>query len=161
MATPRAKPGDCLRIPLSNRRYAYAHYLLFDDREDPYSGYGALFRVFKLQTEAPLEEPSSLSGTPELFPPVYVGGLVPAVRSGRWRVIGKMPVDLTEPPPFRESSASTPGHYDDWRIVHKGVVTFVGELPEKLRSLEFRGIWGTELLEKRIVSGHGMFDEVL
>ena len=46
-----------------------------------------------------------------------------------------------------------PGTYDTWWIWDGKKETKIGKLPEHLRSLELKCVWGDEALEERIVAG--------
>lgn len=143
------KIGDCFSITLPNGRYAHGQYLYLDDRKP--DGHGSLVRIFDRITSEPLSV-EQLQAAKELFPPVFVG-LKAGIRSGHWRFIGHLPVKDFVFPTFRITNGHGPGTYEDWWIWDGNKKTFLGRLPEELRSLEVRCVWGSLLLEDRIATG--------
>ncbi len=142
---PKVKIGDCFVIPLKNGKKAYGPYVCMDDK-------GPLVQVFEITTE---EEVSieSLRSTVKLFPPVYVG-VGHAVGTGRWRVIGSLPVQNFVHPKFRHCpGAVAPGIYHNWYIWDGTTMKYIGGLPEEYRSLETLSGWSAEALEHRILTG--------
>jgi hypothetical protein len=87
-----------------------------------------------------------------LFPPVFVG-LVAAVRGKLWQYIGNKPVEGFVLPKFRDTMGTKPGTYHDWSIWNGRKHSKLGDLPEDLRTLELKSIWGCEALADRIVAG--------
>ena len=141
-----ARVGDLLEIPLADGRYAYGHYL-FRDRT-----FGAIVQVFDCVTEQPVE-PESLGNCGPLFPPVIVG-LASAIKAGRWRVVGKKPVEQRDYPKFRMGFLNTDGKVRVWRIWDGEKETIVGAaLPPDYRNLEMIDPWHPILLERRIQNG--------
>jgi Immunity protein 26 len=138
--------GDCFRVPLPDGRWAYCQYVQQSDE------LGYLVRVFDRVTSEPLSSIEELEGSGLLFPPVFVG-LRASVRSGRWQKIGTMPVNGFAFPKFRITMGTKPGTYHDWRIWDGKNTVSIGELPEHMRSLELKQVWGDEGLEERIVAG--------
>jgi hypothetical protein len=138
--------GDCFLVPLSDGCWAYCQYL--KQNED----LGYLVQVFDRITQIPLNSVDELSGAGPLFPPVFVG-LRASVRSGRWEKIGSMPVNEFIFPQFRTTMGTKPGTYHDWRIWDGKNIVMIGNLPETMRCLELKQIWGDEGLEERIASG--------
>ncbi|MCL4517012.1 MAG: immunity 26/phosphotriesterase HocA family protein [Firmicutes bacterium] len=157
MKRTNLKVGDVFVIPLPDGRKAYGQFVFWDDRK-PY-GLGFLVQIFDLITEVevPVEQ---LRSTRPLFPPVFVG-LRASIRSGRWRVVGRLPVEGFVFPKFRWTNGGKPGIYHDWKIWDGEQVVFVGDLPPEYRSLELFCVWGDELLEDRIATGVNPFDKVM
>ena len=157
MRHAKPKVGDCFVIPLPDGRRAYGQYVLWDD--DPVYGLGCLVQIFDLlvETELPVE---ALRSAGLMFPPVYVG-LFASIRSGRWRVIGQLPVQDFTPPKFRATVGSKPCIYHDWTIWSGRTSVYVGDLPTEYRSLELLLVWGDELLEDRIATGINPFGKIL
>ena len=155
MKSLNLKIGDCFVIPLPDGQKAYGQYLLWDDRNP--GGLGCLVKIFDLITddEVPVER---LQGMPAMFPPVYVG-LKASIRSGRWRVIGRLPTDCVQIPLFRRTLGTKPGTYQDWRIGNGQNWKAIGDLPPELLPLEMWLVWGDESLEKRIATGRNPFGE--
>jgi len=121
---------------------------------------GCLIRVFDLITTQPVTEVDGLRGLRALFPPVFVG-LRASVQSGRWKYIGSLPVASFDFPMFRATGATKPGTYESWWLWDGKKEWFIGRLPEELRGLEQRAVWGDELLEQRIATGTDPFAKVL
>ena len=138
--------GDCFRIPLPDGRWAYCQYVQQSDE------LGYLVRVFDRITTEPLNSTAEIDGAGLLFSPVFVG-LRASVRSGRWERIGIMPVNSFVFPKFRVTMGTKPGVYHDWRIWDGKNTVSIGDLPEQMRSLELKSVWGDEALEERIVAG--------
>ena len=142
----RIKIGDVFGIPLPDGRYAYCQYLL--RKED----FGDLARVFDLLSDTPVLSVEAFKARGLLFPPIFLGLLVP-LRHGRWKRIGNLLVENFEFPRFRQSMRTKPGVYDDWRVWDGKKEKKIGKLPESLRALELRCVWGDEALEERIMDG--------
>jgi hypothetical protein len=150
----RVREGDVYQIPLPDGRFAFAHYLLWSDQ------LGCLMRVFDFISSSQLESEYELQSAGELFPPVFVG-LKGAVKVGRWKKIGFLPVPPFRFPQFRSTSATKPGTYENWWLWEGGEQYFIGKLPPALRSLEFEVVWGYEMLENRIATGKNVFAEII
>jgi len=146
--------GDCFRIPLPDGRWAYCQYLQQNNQ------LGYLIEVFDYITQEPLNSVEQLENATALFPPVFVG-LRASVRSGRWQKIGVMPVIDFVFPKFRITMGTKPGVYHDWRIWDGNNTVSIGNLPEHMRSLELKQVWGDEGLEERIVVGTYRGDRML
>ena len=146
------KVGDCFMIPLPDRRKAFGQYVCWNDK------YGYLVQIFDVfsSEQIPLE---NLRSAGRLFPPVFVG-LKASIRSGRWRLIGRLPVEGFRFPKFRSTNGTKPGVYHDWRIWDGEKEVFVGDLPPEYRSLEVESVWGDELLEQRIATGVNHHDQL-
>ena len=144
MSQVTLKVGDLFEIPLRDGRRAYGQYL-------HWGKLGYLIRVFDaISTEEMRVE--LLKTASQLFPPVYVG-LRPAIRCGRWRLLGNIPVQGFVHPVFRSTNGLEPGTYHDWHIWDGDTEVFVGELQPEHLELEFECSWGTDLLEQRIMTG--------
>jgi hypothetical protein len=148
----RIKLGDFFEIPLPDGRFAYCQHVNRNDQLgflvqvlDRISGYSLKFE--------------NLEGAKPLFPPVFVG-LRASVTSGRWKRIGNKPVIDFKFPLSRATSATKPGTYRNWWLFDGQTQRFIGALPAELRSLEVEVVWGDELLEHRIATGHHLFENV-
>ena len=150
----RIKEGDVYQIPLPDGRFAFAHYLQWNEQ------LGCLMRVFDLLSDHELNSPEALKSAGELFPPVFAG-LKGAVKAGAWKRIGTLPVPAFQFPQFRCTSATKPGTYENWYLWDGGTQRFIGKLPPELRKLEVEVVWGYEMLENRIATGHNLFAEVV
>jgi hypothetical protein len=146
----RIKIGDCYELSLPDGRYAYCQYINWNER------LGNLVRVFDLVKVQPVEDVAQLKDVGDMFPPVFVG-LRASVRSGRWKLLGHLPVKELQFPLFRATSATKPGTHKNWWIWDGHREQFIGALSENLRSLELKVVWGDELLEERIATGKNPF----
>jgi hypothetical protein len=138
--------GDIYEIHLPNGRWAYAQYLLHNDQ------LGYLIRILDSVREEPVRSTDELTASGNLFPPVFLG-LLATVRSGRWKLIGNLPVQPFSFPHFRNTIGTKPGTYHDWHIWDGVKSVRIGDLPLELRTLELEQVWGDEGLEERIVAG--------
>ena len=147
------KIGDCFEIPLVDGRYAYGQYIFLDDRQP--TGLGTLVQIFDVLSDRPLEH-AELRRLVEhkrlMFPPVFIG-LIPAIRTGRWKIIMHSSPSKFTFPKFRSTLGTKPGIYHDWKIWDGKETVFVGKLPPEYRSLELKMVWGAEGLEDRIIEG--------
>lgn len=145
--------GDFFEIPLPDGRNAYCQHVNRNDHM------GFLVQVFDRISDHSLKI-EDLEGANPLFPPVFVG-LRASVRSGRWKRIGNKPVTDFKFPLFRATSATKPGKYQNWWLFDGQTQRVIGALPAELRSLEVEAVWGDELLEQRIATGHHLFEGVV
>lgn len=150
----RVKIGDVYQIPLPDGRFAFAHYLQWNDQ------LGCLVKVFDHISRSEVESVAEIRSDGELFPPVFAG-LKGAVKTGRWKRVGTLPVPPFQFPLFRCTSATKPGTYENWWLWEGGQQRFIGKLPPELRSLEVEVVWGYEMLEHRIATGQNVFAEVV
>jgi len=99
--------GDILQIPLSNGKIAYGRYVYWDGRKP--SGMGSLVEIYDFFSAEPVESGliDTLSSKPLLFPPVFVG-LGAAIKSGRWSIVGHIPVFDFTFPEFRSTFGTGP-----------------------------------------------------
>ncbi len=148
MKRPRIKIGDCFVIPLLNGKFSYGQFIYYDNR---IMGYGYMIKIFNLFSDTIIYY-RTLSGVNEYFPPVFVG-LKASIHSGRWKIIGNLPISEFIFPKFRLTNGSKPGKYHDWEIWDGSSSIFIGDLPNDLRTLEILCVWGDELLEERIITG--------
>lgn len=140
------KIGDCFCIPLPNGKWAYCQYVYRLEK------FGALVQIFDRITEEALDSAATIEGAGCVLPPVFVF-LQDATRRGGWRRIGNLPVNAFEFPLFRLTMGTKPGVYKDWRIWDGRETTYIGELPESMRSLELRCIWSSDAIAERITDG--------
>jgi len=150
----RIKVGDVYQIPLPDGRHAFVQYLQWSEQ------LGYLIRVFDRISGSELESVGELSSAGELFPPVFAG-LKGAVKTGRWKKVGTLPVPPFRFPLFRCTSATKPGTYENWWLWEGGPQRFIGKLPSEMRALEVEVVWGYEMLEERIATGHNLFADVV
>jgi hypothetical protein len=95
-----------------------------------------------------------------MFPPVFVG-LLPAIRSKRWKIIGNSPVENFQVPQFRMTFGVSPGVHHDWKIWNGTQNIHIGDLLLQYQNLELLLVWGAEGLEDRIMSGSYWGDKLL
>ena len=138
--------GDCFRIPLNDRSFAFGQYVYCHPLMGP------LVRIFALRSDTPDLPVGRLTGAPLLFPPIFVG-LNPPVRLRRWQRIGTLPVGNFEFPRFRASSWLKPGPARDWRVWDGERYENIGDLRDDLRSLEILCVHAYEDVETRILTG--------
>jgi len=141
----RIKPGDCFVIPLPDGTSGYIQYLTWNEE------LGTLIKVLDYVSPVPLSSTEDLRDVGERFPPVFAG-LAASVKNGRWKFIGRLPLNFRFPS-FRSTNGSQPGTYHDWGLWDGRNTRVIGDLPADLRSLELKQVWGDELLEERIASG--------
>lgn len=138
------KTGDLISV-IVDHEFAYiAHYLgvLADN--------GPIIQLYRCAKEWQPE--SGLANCAPLFAPLLVG-IGAAVRSGRWRIIGRAPVQPYRAPQFLMQGAS-----NVWFLFENGRERRLGsQVGEELRDLETLSVWSAELLEQRIVSGVNPF----
>jgi hypothetical protein len=151
MGRKRVRVGDVFEIPLSDGRKAFGHYVFRDEKEGP------LIQVFDLITEGEVQPEKVLERLKQakpLFPPV-ITGVFAAVRTGLWRVIGRMPVQGFVYPKFistfwddKTGKARVWFLYDGEKDVSLGL-----KLPEEYKQLEFLVVWSPYDVVYRIETG--------
>jgi hypothetical protein len=136
----RAVPGDVARVGDD----VVAHYLC-DIPE-----HGPLVQIH----HCPEHWVPSM-GVPDcdpLFPPVLVG-IWHATKTGRWPVIGRIPLECVERPSFLVTN-SFAGHQGEWWLDDGKKETLLGrQVPKEFQHLEVSVVWSAELLEDRIETG--------
>ncbi len=155
MRSRRPRVGDVVEIPLPSGRKAYAQYV-FQDHEN-----GPLIQVFDLVSEHSVQIDAIRQAKP-LFPPV-ITGLFGAVRTGLWKVVGRLPVDDFAYPRFLWPL------YDDkvdkvvaWNLWDGQKRIPIGrKLPRQYRELEQLVVWAPEDVAERIESGENPLDFIL
>lgn len=144
----RLKIGDIVEIPLSTGHRAFCQYVYRDKM-------GPIVRVFDLileqNEEITLER---FQGAQLLFPPV-ITGLLAAVRTGLWKVIGRLPVLDFQYPNFISSLYnSQTGKYGNWYLWNGSEDILIGsELPPAYHHLERLVVWHPLSLAERIETG--------
>ena len=136
--------GDVYAIPLQGGGYAFGQYVAMHPLM------GALVRILNVRADS-VPPVGDLAEAGNMFPPVFVG-LKAALRSGRWKKIGTLPVP--EDPKgrtFRQTFGTKPGTYHDWKIWYWDRAVPVGDLPDDARDLELFQVWGAEGVEDRIL----------
>jgi len=152
MGRKRARVGDVFEIPLSDGRKAYGQYV-FKDKEKM----GPLIQVFDLIIEGEIQPEQVLErlrNAGPLFPPV-ITGVSAAVRTGLWRVIGRLPVQGFVYPKFvaafydeKTGKARRWFLYDGEKYIPLGP-----ELPEEYKQFEYLVVWSPYDVVHRIETG--------
>ncbi|RME58482.1 hypothetical protein D6779_06370 [Candidatus Parcubacteria bacterium] len=151
MGKKRVSVGDVFEIPLSDGRKAYGQYVFRDEKEGP------LIQVFDLITEGkvqPEQVLERLKMAKPLFPPV-ITGVFAAVRTGLWKVIGRLPVqEFTYPKFVAAFWDEKTGKAKKWFLYDGKKDIPVGpSLPEEYKRLEFLVVWSPYDVMHRIETG--------
>jgi len=158
MGKQRVRVGDVFQIPLSDGRMAYGQYVFRDKRNGP------IIRVFDFITEDEMEFNEireRLANAKLLFPPV-ITGVFAAVRTGLWKVIGRMPVDDFEYPNFVSVFHEGYKPLGYWFLITKENDIRIGRhLPEKYKNLEFLAVWSPYDIVHRIETGENPYAEMI
>jgi len=128
-------------------RHIYAHYVHLDASNGP------IIQVYVSDTELSAVEVPKQSRP--LFPPVVCGILSP-VREGRWKLVGRVPVEKFIYPIFRMGTGSR-GVEPRWWIYDGIREQKVESVPPELRSCEVLVVWSASLPEERIRTGKNLF----
>ena len=147
----RLKVGDVFEIPLSEDRVAYGQYVYFDKKMGP------LIRVFDLITSNKVDV-NFLKQRNPLFPPV-ITGLMAAIRTGLWKVIGHFPVNQFTYPnfvtTFHDQKTGKAGIWSIWN--GEKFITIGPNLPMEYKKLEFLIVWDPHDVVHRIETGEYLF----
>jgi hypothetical protein len=141
--------GDVYRIPLSDGRFAYAHYVYSDFGRA--QSHGWLVRVLDIIDNG-YATVDQLSRAGDLFPPVYVGLRAP-IEQGLWQKIATIPPSGFHYPTFRVNMKMKNGTSDAWSLWNGREMEYIGNLPEELRKLSILTIVGYVALRQRIATG--------
>ncbi|MGD8456602.1 MAG: Imm26 family immunity protein [Anaerolineales bacterium] len=141
--------GDVFEIPLSGGRKAFGHYVHADKQ------WGPQIQIYDLLVNESKEiNPIILLERSFLFPPI-ITGLVAAVRTGMWKVIGNFPREDYEYPKFiqatYDSRTGKPGFWFLWDESKK--IKLGKKLPNKYKQLEFLVVWSPHDIVARIETG--------
>lgn len=152
------KVGDIVEIPLPNNKKAFAQYA-FKDKQ-----LGAVVRIFDhlvdVSRRIRLDE---LVSVPLRFPPVFIAGINTALRSGRWKVIGSLPVDNFTLPKY-VSTLPNPktGEATVWFLIDGRDTIRVGKyLPTEFKKLEFHLHLTPHVIEERIITREKPYDRLI
>lgn len=117
----------------------------------------------KYLTDHPLQGPliqisfsksGELADAEAVFAPV-VCGILPPLRSGRWKIVGQSNCVVEQLPLFVLDNSLRP---PTWFLVDGEKEILLGEtLPERYRQLEVLMTWSAELLEERLRTGRNRF----
>jgi hypothetical protein len=153
MGRKKIKVGDIFEIPLSNDRKAVGQFVYDDKRVGP------IVQIFDYFVEISQDiEIGQLEKSKLLFPPVVVG-LLAAIRSGSWSIIGNMPpINFSYPKFLSFWSNIEPGSVNMWFLWDGKQYTRLGKkLPKEFRNLELVGAWSPNDLSRRIETGENPF----
>lgn len=158
MAKRSIRVGDVFQIPLSDGRYAYGQYVYRDPKHGP------IIRVFDFIAEDEMEFEevrARLARAKLLFPPI-ITGVFAAIRTGMWKVIGRMPVDDFEYPNFLNVFDERFQPISDWFLVTKDKTIRLGKkLPERYKNLELLVVWSPHDVVRRIETGENPYKEMI
>lgn len=130
--------GDFFAIPLKRGRYAFGRIL--SDLE--VHEMGLLIAIYdRFSTE--LLNPARLKGERFTFAPFYYGG--EGWKSGRWKIIGNMPVSSDE---FTYPKHKLGDNDSGWRIRDKDRI--YKATAEEVIDLDYATLWSTKAVEQRI-----------
>lgn len=147
MKTKRIKIGDVFEIPLSNRLKAYGQYVFKDIKIGP------MIRVSELITQNEVSI-CQLNFDKLLFPPLFTG-LIAAIRTGLWNIIGHVPVNNFNYPKFVSAIYDQKtGKVKIWYLWDGKEYTKIGfNLPEEYKILEYLIGWAPQDIATRIETG--------
>jgi hypothetical protein len=158
MSKQRVRVGDIFQIPLSDGRVAYGQYVYRDKKHGP------IIRVFDFISETETEFDKikeQLAHAKLLFPPV-ITGVFAAVRTGLWKVVGRLPVNDFEYPNFINVLDENYQPISDWFLVTKDDTMRLGKkLPKKYKHLELLVVWSPYDVVHRIETGENPYREMI
>ena len=157
----RANIGDIFQIPLSMGEKAYGQYMVMEVG-------GPIIRIFNLivKKEAPDPALEEIINHNLLFAPIY-SSLV-SIRSGKWKVIGNKKVEDFNIPHFVYAYRDIKSNRVTKWFLYTGERKIFGlfskalgdRLPNEYQSLEFKGVYSPDLVEKRIETGKDIYNSL-
>lgn len=143
--------GDVFEIPLSGGKKAYGHFVFRDKKNRLF------IQVFDLITDIEINV-EDLIHYDYLFPPILTDP-IGAVKTGKWKRIGKTPVKNFVYPNFISSIYDDKtGKVINWFLSEPDKDIPLGPiLPEKYKSLEYRIFWNPLAIIKRLETGQYPF----
>lgn len=145
MSNKITRIGDIVFVGHFGEDQVIGHYLAGPPKREP------LVQFYRCSKSWTVEQ--GLSSCRPTFPPVIVGILI-AVRTGRWSVIGHINPGRVPEPLFLMSNARRGAGEAFWWLRRDGKQIELGtNVPEKYRTLEVHGGWSAELIEERIATG--------
>lgn len=145
------KLGAVFEIPLEKGLFAYGQYVFKDLKMGP------IVQVFDLFSESRIQV-KELDFAKPLFPPI-ITGIIVAIRSGLWSVIGKREVKNFIYPNFvsayydqKTGKARTWFLWDGAKYIPLG-----SQLPEEFKRLEYLIVWSPSDVVRRIETGEYLF----
>lgn len=158
MTKQRVRVGDIFQIPLSDGRMAYGQYVYRDKKHGP------IIRIFDVITEDDVDFDTirdRLVRAQLLFPPV-ITGVYAAVKTGLWKVIGRLPVDDFEYPKFINVLDENYHPISDWFLITKDKTIRLGKrLPSKYKNLEILAVWSPYDVVHRIETGENPYEKMI
>lgn len=156
MSNKRLRIGDIFEINLKDNRKAFGQYIYLDK-------YGPLITVFNIIVLAGKEvniEEVLLSG--KKFPPIYTG-VLGAIKSGYWKIVGHAPVENFVFPIF-VSTLQRPGTGEatKWFSWDGKETKEIGQiLPQEFHDKEFLAIYSPDLVVERIENGEKPYSDLI
>lgn len=130
--------GDFFIVPFHGKGYAYGR-ILSDLR---FPEMGMLVGIYAKVSKRPLA-PQQLVGNKFISSPFYYGG--EGWKSGRWKIIGNMPVSSDE---FTYPKHKLGDNDSGWRIRDKDRI--YKATAEEVIDLDYATLWSTKAVEQRI-----------
>jgi hypothetical protein len=157
MGQKRVRVGDVFEIPLSNGERAFGHYM----RSDRMGPLIQVYDIIMAGDESGTEILERLRSAERLFPPIYTG-LGAAVRTGLWRVIGRLPTAGFERPAFVSVHHEGFRPIGPWYYRCGEEMTRLGErLLDEYKQLEFLAVWSPHDVAHRIETGENPYERMI
>ena len=147
MGKKRVRIGDVFEIPLSDGRRAFGQYVYR-------SKFGPLIQVYDLITDKEFRIEELVNARP-LFPPILTG-LFAAIRTGLWKIVGRLPVKEFKHPLFVQAvwDGKEEIKARRWVLWDGEKETWLGEkLPDECKNLEYLVGWDPHDVVHRIETG--------
>ena len=135
---------------MDDGRKAFGQYVYQDKR------YGPIIRIFDFIVSSKEKVDSNKLDKSNLrFPPIFMVGLYPVFRTGRWKVLGKSTLeDFTYPGFLTTAIDYKEKNHGFWFLIDEKSSTNLGRtLPKKYKKMEFLALYPPEVIEDRIKTG--------
>lgn len=152
MAKAKLKSGDILQIPLPNGLgFAYAKCINLLEL-DPDSSYPTLIRVYNYRSNIPEVDTHELISRDLILSPLLIAGILPAIKSGQWKVIDNVPVNDEEKriPHYKKPEPDEANVKDWYYLIDADIAKKVKAEYESIKHLETIGATGSELVGTKI-----------
>lgn len=155
MKTKKPRIGDVFEISLSDGRKAYGQYVFWDQENGP------IVRIFDLIADDQVDL-SSITNRSLLFPPIVVG-LMAAIKSGLWKIIGNIAINDFDYPYFISAMYhSLTNKMGMWYLWDGADYKPLGyKLPDEYKRFEQLVVWAADDIRKRIETGVNPIDNRL
>ena len=159
----RIKPllrGNIYQIPLSDGRFAYCQYLATQSQyPDPIGKQCAFFRqIFEKPVDVEQIDMTLL------FCPLLFVQLSAAIKEASWTLVGRKDPLEYDLPTYRHTPqivSGQRGKLRGWMLISPSQRTYVDQLPDECRELEFYWSSGYVGLDRRLRTGSkGIDDEI-